>query len=179
MMKYTIKVSLNEKGSRLIGKDCYFKHVDLEYGLTEKEAQEMAEEDVPKELINEVTVIPGGLNNLEVGDYVKLTEYASRDLSCSGSRLMEVAEMRDTVIIIKDYPSHFNYDGTERDRRKKYPSTISIPTKEELEEHRYIIKHEKLIGEITELIEDCELFPLKNDKLEEILGILKGNKKGN
>lgn len=172
MMKYILKVDFNEKGKKLTGKDFYNKHVNLEYKPDKDEVDKLANEDVPKELIKEVTVIEGSFVNLEIGDYVKLTEITSQ--YSSTYRLEKVKEITDTTIIIENYRYPFDYSGKEHSRRKNNLSTIEIPTKKEIEDHKYRLLHGELVNEITELIENDEaLSVLSNIELKEILSIIK------
>lgn len=176
-MKYIIKVDFNDKGIRLTGKDFYSKTIDINYKPNEEEIKKIVKEDVPEDLIKEITTIEGSFVNLEVGDYIKLNEYEIPTRSWQEpylkSRIEKIKEIKDTLIFIENYNRSFNYDGTEHSKRKKYPSTISIPTLEEIKNHEYRLKHKKLVSEITELVtEDYKLSVLENDKLETILDIL-------
>lgn len=172
-MNYIININYNEKGQKLTNRKGISVNVALDYFPNDEQVKTIAYSEVPKEMIDNYSLEDTDFAQLKVGDLVKLTTTETRTYSrMTNVDYVKIVAVNEIGIKVENYKNYFDFHGVEKSRKKKDIAKISIPTEEEIRNHKTQIEHTKLVEEIEDLIEAGYLVPLDNYDLKSILHIL-------
>lgn len=178
-MMIRISVEYNQMGVNLLKKNSDVFDFDVKTKYDENGLKSLVNSVVPEALIKNFHQVNTNrkFDGLKVGDLVKITHVIvenkySRSMH---SDITKVTSINSGKINVYGYRQSFNFDGVENKPNKKYPSTIEIPTQEEIDAYNYGKEHISLAYKVESLIENEYHWNMPNDKLEEIINIIKAS----